>query len=115
MSPDPGGVITATGDLFAKVPGVTSSKGVAMNAPPDAILGTVSRMVRDAMATIPASERGQLVAIATRAPDGSVNVNLALAAKVGKRVEILAFVGKSWGEPLAAAPLSGGVAGRVHF
>ena len=112
MSPDTSGIITATGDLF---PGLKVSKGVAMTPPPDAILGTVSKMVREAMMSIPEKEKLALVGIATKGPDGAVNVNLALAAKAGKHVEVVAWLGKSWGEPIAAAPLSVGVDGRVHF
>lgn len=86
-----------------------------MNPPPAAMLGAVSKMVTEAMANIPDGERGQLIGIATRAADGSVNVNLALAQRVNGHVDIIAFAGKSWGTPLAAAPLSAGAAGRVHW
>jgi hypothetical protein len=98
-------------DLFATVPGVVSTKGVAMNPPPAAILGDVSKMVRDAMLTLPEEDRVELVGIASRDEDtGKVNVNLALAAKAGQHVDIVAFMGKSWGDPVSAAVMA-----RVHF
>lgn len=110
MSPTTGGIVTATGDLFPKVTGVTSSKGVAMNPPPAAILGDVSRMVADAMKTVPAGKRGALVGIATLAADGTVSVNLAVATKVGSKVTIVGWAGKSWGKPI-----EGGAAVQVSF
>ena len=107
MSPD---IITATGDLFPKVTGVASSKGVAMNAPPAAILGDVSKMVADAVSALPVGSRGALVGIATTNASGGVNVNLALATKVGEKVTVIAWAGKSWGQPIA-----GGAAVQVAF
>lgn len=105
----PGDVVESSGDLFATVSGVASSKGVALNAPPASILADATRMVRDAMAQVPEGEHGSLVAIATE-QDGKVNVNLALATKIGTHVEVVTWIGKSWGTPVAA-----GVMGRVHF
>lgn len=110
MSPTDGGIIRADGDLFPTIAGVASSRGVAMNAPPAETLSQVSQMVRDAMATLPEGDRGALVGIATRDASGKVNVNLALATRVGNHVDIAAFMGKTWGEPLAA-----GVMTRIHF
>lgn len=112
MSPQ--GPTTPAGDRFAVVPGVPSAKGVALNAPPASILGRATELVRDAMAQVPADERGTLVALATRQGDVT-HVNLALATKVGSRVEVVTWIGKSWGEPVAAAPLTAGGAVRVHF
>jgi len=37
-------------------------------------------------------------------------VNLALATKVGEKVNIVSWLGKSWGQPV-----EGGVAVQVHF
>jgi hypothetical protein len=98
-------IIQATSDLFATVPGVPSVGGVAMNAPPAAILADVSRMVTEAVAALPARSRGALVAIATQDADGTVNVNMAFAAKAGAHVTILGWVGRRWG-----SPVSGGAA-----
>lgn len=97
-------------DLFAKVPGVPSSKGVAMTPPPASILSDVNRMVTEAMATIPADKKGALVGIATLAPDGGVHVNMALATKVGSKVSVISWVGRSWGKPI-----EGGAAVQVSF
>lgn len=96
-------------DVFAVVPGVSSAKGVALNPPPASILAQATKMVSDAMKDIPPGERGSLVAIATKQGD-AVNVNLAFAVKANDRVDVITWVGKSWGEPVAA-----GVVGRVHF
>jgi len=97
-------------DQFPTIEDVASTGGVAMNPPPAAILGTVSRMVTEAMATIPNGGRGQLVGIATRHANGQVHVNLALAVRAGGHVEVLAYVGKTWGIPVTA-----GLIGRVSF
>jgi hypothetical protein len=97
-------------DLFPKLVGINSATGVAMNAPPANILPDVTRMVTDAIAALPDGDRGALVGIATKHPDGTVNVNLALAARVGSRVEVAAWLGRTWGEPLTA-----GVVTRIRF
>lgn len=114
MSPDTGSVIQATGDLFPKVPGVDSSKGVAMNAPPAAVLADTTRFVTEAMASVTPGEQGTLVAIATKTGEVT-NVNLAFAVKAGDQVEVVTWIGKTWGIPVAAAPLSVGGAARWHF
>lgn len=114
MSPEDGGIITATGDLFPKVPGVDSSKGVALNAPPASVLADTTRFVTEAMASVTPGEHGTLVAIATKTGEVT-NVNLAFAVKAGAHVEVVTWIGKTWGTPVAAAPLSVGGAGRWHF
>ena len=106
-----GEVIHATGDLFATVPGVPTNKGVAMNPPPAEYIGDVTRMVNAAMATMPEDGRGQLVGIANINPvSGKLDVNAALAVRAGSRVDIVAWFGKSWGEPVHA-----GVMGRLKL
>lgn len=92
-------------DLFATVPGVPSTTGVALNAPPVSILAQATKMVSEAVATIPPGSKGALVAIATEK-----GVNLALASKVGDHVEVTTWIGKSWG-----APIAGGAAVKVTF
>lgn len=101
-------------DVFAVVPGVVSAKGVALNPPPGPILAQATKLVTDAMAQVPSGEHGSLVAIATRQGD-AVNVNLAFAVKAGNHVEVVTWIGKSWGDPVSAVPLSAGGAARVHF
>lgn len=96
-------------DQYAQLPGVQSLGGVALNAPPTSILQQATEMVRAAMAEVPDGSKGVLVGVAT-ARQGVVDVNLALASKVGDHVDIAAWIGKSWGEPVSA-----GVVGRVHF
>lgn len=102
-------VIHMSEDMFAKVPGTASTKGVALNKPPASILAEATRMVTEAMANVPPGEKGQLVAIATM-KDGKVDVNLAFAVKVGKHVDVVQWIGLTWGEPVSA-----GLLGRVHF
>lgn len=109
-----GEIIQATGDLFPRVDGVTSSKGVAMNPPPASVLADTTRFVKDAMAQVQDGEHGTLVAIATKTGDVT-NVNLAFAVKAGDRVEVVTWIGKTWGTPVGASPLSVGGAARWHF
>lgn len=104
------GIITATGDLFPTITGMATAKGVAMNPPPDAILVDVTRMVEHAMQAVPANGKGALVGIATKDANGALNVNLALVQKVGARVNVVSWLGKSWGQPV-----SGGAAVQVHW
>lgn len=99
MSPEP--IV----DIFAKVPGVPSVKGVAMNAPPASILGELTKQVQDAVATLPPDGKGALVGVAT-----TTGVNLAVVAKVGNHVNVVSWLGKSWGQPV-----SGGAAVQVHW
>lgn len=104
------GVIKIDGDLFPTVPGIASSKGVAMNPPPAAILVTVNQMVADAVKSLPAGASGALVGIATKHASGQINVNLALTKKVRDNVTIVGWLGKSWG-----VPVEGGAAVQVVF
>jgi hypothetical protein len=104
------GIVKAEGDLFPTLAGISSSKGVAINAPPAEILGTVSQMVRDAMAALPEGDRAELVGIASRHADGKIHINLAFATRVNNHVDVVGFAGKTWGEPLTA-----GVMTRIHF
>lgn len=107
MSPE--ALASPPGDVFAAVPGVPSFKGVALNPPPGPILAQATELVRDAMAQVPPDKKGALVAIATKQGD-AVNVNLALAVRAGNHVEVVSWLGRSWGEPVA-----GGAAVRVSF
>ena len=76
--------------------------GVAMNPPPLEHLPSITAAIEQATATLAPGARGGLVAIATTA-----GVNLAVVQKIGDRGSVVAWVGKSWG-----APLAGGVAWR---
>lgn len=109
MSPDPGGVLHLDGNLFPNIPGTPSTGGVALNAPPAHLLADTTKFVREAMAEVPDGEH--LVAVANVSQySGKTNVNLALAVKAGTHVDVVTWIGKSWG-----APVSAGVLGRVHF
>lgn len=111
MTADPrNGVVVATGDLFPTVPNLETSKGVAMNPPPAAILSTVNQMVADSVKTLPAGATGALVGIATKNAAGEINVNLALTKKVRENVTVIGWLGKSWG-----VPIEGGAAVQIVF
>ena len=107
MSPQD--IIQADGDLFANVPGVASAQGVALNAPPPAIFADVMQRVTDTVQAMPEGSKVALVGIATET-NGVKNVNLALAIRAGTHVEIVTWLGKTWG-----APVDKGVALRWHF
>lgn len=106
----PDTVIHATGDLFPRLLGVDSQGGVAMNPPPAGLMATIQQDITAVMAGIPPDGRGRLVAIATKTGD-KVSTNLAIAAKhqVGDKVEVKigAWLGKSWGQPVAVGVLGG--------
>lgn len=78
---------------------------VAMVPPPAYLLADTSRFVTEAVAALPNGEKGRLTWIAT-----TKGVNLALVDKVNDHVNVTAWIGKSWGQPIAA-----GVAGEVHW
>lgn len=75
-----------------------AENGVLTNPPPltwaTEINDSITKFVN---ATIAADERGGLVAIAT-----TKGVNLAVVQRTGKNSEIVAYIGKTWGEPLDA-------------
>lgn len=69
--------------------------GVATNPPPASLLDAITRQVHEAVATLPPGANGGLVAVATTA-----GVNLAVVSKVGDHVDIQAWIGKDWQQPL---------------
>lgn len=91
-------------DTLPSVPGLPLS-GVAMNEPPASILNAAMTEIRTEMATLPDGARGALVGIAT-----TRGVNLALATRVNGHVEVTAWIGKTWGDPI-----SGGAKTQVHW
>lgn len=103
-----------TPDRFAQIPGVPSSKGVALNPPPGPIAAAATKHIADAFAQLPADKQGGLFAVATRQGDVT-NTNLAFAVRGPAGVEVVTWIGKSWGDPVAAAPLSTGAALRWTF
>lgn len=106
----PDSTIHMTGDLFPRLPGVTSEGGVAMNPPPPNLMGALQRDIEAVMSGIPPDGRGRLVGIATRTGD-RISTNLAIAAKqqIGERVEVKvgAWIGKTWGQPVSVGLLGG--------
>lgn len=92
------------------IPGVFLSNGVQQLAPPASILDAVNKQVHDAFAALPPDASGALVAIATRDADGKSTANLALVTRVGEHANVTAWIGKSWG-----APVAGGAAVQIHW
>jgi hypothetical protein len=92
-------------DILPLVPGAPLFKGVAMNPPPPSILAVVTKQVQDAVANLPADGKGALVGIAT-----TKGVNLAVVAKVNTHVNVTAWIGRSWGDPI-----EGGAATQIHW
>jgi hypothetical protein len=92
-------------DTMPLVPGVPSDKGVAMNVPPASLLDAMTKEVKDAVATLPDGARGALVGVAT-----TKGVNLAVVSKLNGHVDVTAWIGKSWSEPIA-----GGSAVQIHW
>jgi len=92
-------------DVFPTVPGAPVLKGVAMNAPPAAILVELTKQVHDAVATLPPGKNGALVGVAT-----TTGVNLAVVAKAGEHVKVVGWAGRTWGQPI-----SGGAAVQVDW
>ncbi len=79
--------------------------GVQTVPPPASLIEAMTKQVTDAVKTLPQGSRGALVGVAT-----TKGVNLAVVSKIGKRTEVVGWVGKSWGEPI-----SGGAAVRVQW
>jgi hypothetical protein len=73
-----------------------ASAGVAVMAPPEALLPSIAAAVAKACEAIPAGRTGALVAIAD-----TKGANLAVVQRIGTHVEIMGWIGKSWGEPIA--------------
>ena len=76
--------------------------GVQQVLPPAEYFGSLSRAIEHfSAATLQPGDRGGLVSVATIRPDGSRVFNLAIVQKTGKKGEIVGWVGKTWGAPLA--------------
>lgn len=109
-------IIQAPDPLFAQVPGVPSSGGVAMNPPPPEFIGPITQHIEAALSGVPADGHGRLVAIATRS-DGITTTNLAIAGKFRVprtdrvEVKVSTWIGKRWGTPVAAGVEAGGLLG----
>lgn len=70
--------------------------GVVMNPPPHQFIDAVNQSITEFVnATLRPGDRGGIVAVGT-----TKGVNLAVVQRVGSGGEIVAYVGKTWGEPI---------------
>lgn len=95
------------------IPGVPSTlvaaPGVQTNAPPAEYMEQTTALISKAVAQLGADEKGALTWVASKQGD-EIGVNLAIVSKVNEHVTVLGWVGKEWGEPIAA-----GIAGRITW
>lgn len=77
------------------IPGITLTKGVAMNQPPATLLESISKQVKEAVDTLPPGSNGAIVGVAT-----TTGINLAVVSKLGEHVTIVGWAGRSWGQPM---------------
>lgn len=80
-------------------------QGVEFNPPPAEHLVKTEGMIRDAVSQLGKDEKFMLTWIVT-----DKGVNTAAVRKLGDHVEVMAWIGKSWGDPISV-----GVAGAWHF
>lgn len=94
-------------NTFPSIPqlSVPPGVGVAMNTPPSSLLQSINKEIKDAVATLPPESKGALVGVTT-----TEGVNLALVSRVNKKVDVTAWIGKTWG-----APVKGGAAVQIHW
>ena len=80
------------GSIYASVPGIAATTGVALNAPPvGPIMAAASKAIADATAQIPPGRTGALVAIGNEA-----GINLAVVQRIGGDFAVTAWIGRSW-------------------
>lgn len=82
---------------------------VLFNQPPAEFIEKTNSMIRDAVAQIGKGDKFLFVGV-VNVVKGKSNTNFAAVQKVGDHVEIVEYIGKTWGEPLSA-----GIAGSWHF
>lgn len=80
-----------------------------MNAPPAEYIQQTTAMIQHAVAQLGVDEKGCLTWLASKKGD-QVIVNLAVVAKVNDNFQVLGWIGKEFGEPIAA-----GIAGRLSW
>lgn len=81
---------------------LTSLPGIQMVHPPAEYFGSLSQAIEQfAAVTLRPEDRGGLVGIVTRRPDGSKIANAAIVQRIGDRGEIVGWLGKTWGAPAA--------------
>jgi hypothetical protein len=91
-------------------PEFLAAGGVHMNPPPQEFIKETRSIISDAVKSIKVDRQGALLWVATANTDGEVNLNLAYAHKIRDNITVTAWIGKEWGQPIAA-----GVAGTWDF
>ncbi len=69
--------------------------GVILNQPPGPLRTAIDAKAREIIGQLSPEDNGAFVGIATEA-----GWNVAVLARVGDRIDIAGYVGKSWGAPL---------------
>jgi hypothetical protein len=80
---------------MAKAKAVSLTKGVALNPPPPHLFRDISESVDKFAQTLKADEHGGFVGIAT-----TKGMNIAVVQRINQHSTVVAYVGKSWGEPI---------------
>lgn len=75
--------------------------GVRTVPPPASIAQRATEMVTQTFAALPAGTTGAFIPIVTR-QQGKLAGNAAFVQRVGDHVRVVAWVGKTWGEPVSA-------------
>jgi hypothetical protein len=68
------------------------SNGVQLNQPPSAFRASIDAKAREAIGALPDGANGALVSVATDA-----GWNVAVLARVGDRIDVAGYIGKTWG------------------
>lgn len=84
---------------------MADKKGVQFTTPPASILADALQMVNQGIAKLEPHERGAIVTIVT--PSG---VNGAIVTRAGDHLELVGWIGKSWGEAV-----TGGGAVKIRW
>lgn len=87
-------------------PDLWGEPGVSMTPPPPSTIVQTNNMIRDAVSAIGQGKSGSLT-VWINTTEG---VNAAFVQKAGGHINIVAYAGKKWGQPLSA-----GVAGLVEW
>lgn len=81
------------------------TNGVQFTSPPASILADALQMVNEGIAQLEPHDRGAIVTIVT--PTG---VNGAIVTRAGDHLELVGWIGKSWGESV-----TGGGAVKIRW
>ena len=66
--------------------------GVVLNQPPSALRAAIDTKAREAIGQLRPGANGAFVGVATEA-----GWNVAVLARVGDRIDVAGYIGKSWG------------------